>query len=244
MTNLSDQFYRSPKNLSYFVVIGLALVAVCDLLSAALGFAQIMNPTATINLGEGGGGGAVDSVWLLLQGLIAVVKLPAFIFTVVVFLMWLSRANKNLTPLRARNVEFSPGWAVGWWFIPLANLVKPFQVVSEVWNESDPETDADAGFLSNSVGTPNLIYVWWFFWIVSNIASNASSRMFDSTDAKSLEISGYFFIAAGFLTVIAAILAIKVVRGITLRQEARFERVGVAQQFMPPPPPTDFDRKS
>lgn len=230
--------YRSPKTLSYLSIIGLAVVAFCDFFTTAFGMAQVANPTWTIPLE----GGQTAPVWLAFQGLVAVFKLPAYIFTVVVFLMWIHRANKNLSPLGANSVEYSPGWAVGWWFIPFANLVKPFNVVSEIWNKSDPNFAPDTKVLSKTVDTPNLFYFWWFFWIVSNIATNASSRMFDVTDSTMPEFSGHFFIASGILSIIAAFLAIKVVRGITQRQEARFQRLGMTQQFMPPPPPpADFN---
>jgi len=119
--------------------------------------------------------------------------------------------------------------------IPFANLVKPFQVVREVWRESDP--DFDASFLSNVTSAPTYLGFWWAFWVISNIATNGSSRMLDFEDSKSLEISGYFFTAGGILSAVAAILAIKVVRDITYRQELRFQRIGNLQGFMPPQPP-------
>ena len=35
--------------------------------------------------------------------------------------------------------RWTPGWAIGGWFIPLANFVIPFLVVLETWRRSDPD---------------------------------------------------------------------------------------------------------
>jgi hypothetical protein len=234
MTNLSNETYRSPKTLGYLAMGGLALVGLAEFLSVLVGFGQIMSPSSTI---EGN-----QPMWILLQGVVALLQFPCYILTVVFFLIWLNRANKNLTPLGANNLEFSSGWAVGWWFIPFANLVKPFQVVREVWNESDPDVDPNYSFLSSSMGTPPLLGFWWAFWIISNIAANISSRMLEVETPKDLEVSGYVFIVSGILMVVAAILAIKVVYGITSRQEERILKVGsLRQNFQPPPAPPKFD---
>ena len=63
----------------------------------------------------------------------------SYIGLIVAFLMWISRASKNLSALGASNQKFSPGWAVGWWFIPIAWLWQPYRVTAEIWVESHPE---------------------------------------------------------------------------------------------------------
>lgn len=232
--NYSDGFYRSAKTLSLLAVTGLVLTAFCELLAVIIGFGQIINPKLTSDFLEGG---TITSLWLLLQSLVALFQIPVFIFTVVFFLIWLNRANKNLAPLQAQYTEFSSGWAVGWWFVPFANLVKPFQVIREVWSQSDPDFDGEVGFLSSSMNSaPTYMGFWWAFWIISNIFSNITARVFDPEDISTVEISGYLFIISGILSIIAAALAIMVVRDITQRQELRFAKIGVVQQHSPPPP--------
>ena len=60
------------------------------------------------------------------------------------FFMWLVRANKNARALGARDMEFTPGWMVGWFFVPLANLFKPYEAVEELYLASDPGSDAES----------------------------------------------------------------------------------------------------
>ena len=235
--NYSTDFYRSIKTLSLFAIIGLSVISACHALALVFGLGQIISPESIVE-SLAVEGEADTSLWQLLQGLVYLLQLPVYLFTIVFFLIWLNRAYKNLAPLRAQNIEFSPGWAVGWWFIPFANLVKPYQVMQELWRESDPDFDAGSGFLSNSVGTaPRYMMFWWAFWIISNIFSNISSRVYDPENMSTVQVSGYLFIITGILTIIAAVLAIKVIRDITQRQDERYRNLGSINENQPPPPP-------
>jgi hypothetical protein len=236
MTN--DFMYQSPRNLSIYAIVGFALMIVSDVISVLIGFGQIAMPDWNMEL-EG-----TASVWLLLQGVFYLLKFPLYIFTVVMFLVWVNRANKNLTPLKADMIEFSSGWAVGWWFIPFANLVKPFQVVRELWCESDPDDVEAPGFLSASMrSAPTFMGVWWAMWLISNFLSNITSRIYDPDSIANIALVGFFFIATGITSAIAAYLAIMVVRGITARQDDRMLKVGSLHRDMSPPPPPTFGQQ-
>ena len=185
------------------------------------------------------------STWLMIQGLIYLLRFPTYTLTAVLFLVWLHRAHSNLEALEASNLQFTPGWAIGWWFVPFANLVKPFQVVREVWWDSDPEIDNEPVFLSESLrSAPTYMGVWWATWLLSNIAANITSRVYDPDTMSNVEVGGLLFIITGVLSVIAAVLAIMVVKDITQRQELRsasLESRGVSSDMPPPPPIFDKD---
>src|SRR6185437_9304082 len=65
------------------------------------------------------------------QALVAGLQLLVLIGGAVAFLMWFYRVHKNLLALRAANLEYSPGWAVGGFFVPFLNLVRPMHVMRE-----------------------------------------------------------------------------------------------------------------
>src|SRR5262249_29946861 len=44
----------------------------------------------------------------------------------IALLVWVYRANRNARALGAEGLAYSPGWSVGWFFVPLANLVMPY----------------------------------------------------------------------------------------------------------------------
>lgn len=114
--------YRSTKNLSLAVVGLLAGMAILDALNTLLSFLQLYYPYQNIELDSG------ESLpfWVIVIAFTAVVEFPVYILTVVFFLIWLNRSYKNLTPLGAQDLAYSSGWAVGYWFIPFVNLVRPF----------------------------------------------------------------------------------------------------------------------
>ncbi len=229
-----NEIYRSAKTLSILTIIGLALIGLFEALAVFIGFAQLASPEMVIDLDDG----AETSLWLMLQGVVILLQVPVYIATVVIFLIWLYRAHSNLYALLPTHLEFSSGWAVGWWFIPFANLVKPFQVVREVWWESDPEIPEGKSFLTSSLhSAPTYMAFWWAFWIAGNIASNVAGRVYDPDRMDTVTSSGVVFIIAGILMIIATVLAILVVRDITSRQERRAFAVGQRAIAAPPPPP-------
>lgn len=231
----SHSGYRSAKGLSLFPVIGLGLLAVCALLSGVVGLAQIISPDTVLDLDEQ----EAASVWLLLQGVVYLLQFPIYISTAVGFLMWVHRTHSNLQYLRPSHLEFTSGWAVGWWFIPFANLVKPFQAVREIWWESDPDVPGEASFLSSSLhSAPTYMGIWWGSWILSNVLSNITSNVYDPDRTDNVTLTGALFLITGLVTVIAAAFAIKVVRDTTNRQEQRFKVLGTVPETGPPPPPT------
>jgi len=218
-----NETYRSTKTWALLAIAGLAFTTIFDAFTLLIGTAQILGPDLTVQLDDGG----EMSSWLMIQGILALLQMPVYLATSILFLVWLNLSYKNLYALRPSFLKFSSGWAVGYWFIPFLNLWKPFQVVREVWWESDPEIPQDQMFLTESLhGAPTYMGVWWAFWLGSNIANNIAGRMFDLEGAGNTAAAGVVFVVNAILSITAAILAIMVVRDITSRQAARSIAVG------------------
>src|SRR5512132_1941138 len=71
-----------------------------------------------------------------LVGVSVLLGLLAFLACSIVWLIWQYRAQANARALTNGGTSVSPGWAVGWWFIPFANLLKPFLSMHELWQAS------------------------------------------------------------------------------------------------------------
>jgi hypothetical protein len=233
--NYSPIGFRPANNLALVVVIGLGLMGLFEALTFLAGIGEIADPSQVVMFG-----GEANSPWLLAQGLIALFQVPVYIATLVMFLIWLFRIYKNLDFLESQqHREFTPGWAVGWWFVPFANLVKPFQVMREAWFDSNPEIETEQTFLSASLrAAPSYMGFWWALWIGSNIFSNIAGRFSDLNDPADVPLLGLVFILASGLSIAAAIICIKMVRDITSRQEQRFANLQIKHSYDPPPPPT------
>lgn len=105
------------------------------------------------------------------QGIVGILQVIIFVVSGILILKWIYRANYNARQLGASDMQFTPGWSIGWYFIPIANLWKPYQAMKEIWKaSSNPQS-------WNSQAVSSLLPWWWFFWIVSNMAGRASFRL-------------------------------------------------------------------
>lgn len=57
----------------------------------------------------------------------------------ILLLVWGSQAYRSLAPTGAGGRSWSPGWAVGGWFLPLANALIPRLVFSEIERIAHPD---------------------------------------------------------------------------------------------------------
>ena len=226
-----NDIYRSAKSLSYIVMALFGGIAICSAFYIVMSVVMVAFPDASIPLDDG----TSLNIGIGLIGLATILEILMRVLVIAFFLIWEYRSFNNLSALKARNLEFSPGWAVGWWFIPFANLVKPFQAVRELWNESDPDFDEETGFLHISPGTPEIIGFWWAAFLISGFVGRIADKMVDVNG----EPSQYFpvvLIVGSIFQLAASILIILIVKGITNRQEQRFNKLAATGQFAPPPP--------
>ena len=98
----------------------------------------------------------------VVTGMVGIAQLLIFCILGVTFLRWIYRANKNLGAISGQAMNFTPGWAVGWYFVPIANLFKPFQAMKEIWEVSHKNKDSATALLG----------VWWVLWLVSGLLGN------------------------------------------------------------------------
>jgi hypothetical protein len=170
-----------------------------------------------------------------LQLLVGLATLGVYIITIILFLLWFHRVSCNLKPLGVRDQQHSPGWAVGSWFVPFANLFIPYRIAKELWLKSDNDTN-EYGFLTTESTVPGFFGVWWGFWVGSNIVQNAAARLsFRATSAEMLSMAEWLSILGDALSIGATIFVLRVIKDITARQEesaARRPNYGA-----PPPPP-------
>jgi len=169
----------------------------------------------------------------------AVVWLVVFAVTAIVWCVWQHRAQRNAIELAYGKLEFTPGWAVGWWFVPFANLVKPFQTVRELWKASH------GGHNGRVVATWSVIGWWWALWLIASVLERLTVRVGSGNDLSDLIRDDTTEIIANGIVVVAAILAIKIVRSVVALQEGAVAPpvhgpvppMPIAGVVVPPPPP-------
>lgn len=93
------------------------------------------------------------------QQLVGLLQTGIAITTIILFSMWIYRSNFNARQLGARGMKFSPGWSVGYYFIPILWFWKPYQAMKEIWRASR----APASWESVTRGA--VLPWWWFFFL-------------------------------------------------------------------------------
>jgi len=120
---------------------------------------------------------------------------------------WIYRTNANAHVL-SDAMTITPGWSVGWFFVPLANLVMPYQGVKETWWASH-----ESAGLHGEAETP-LLGWWWGLWLATNILSNVSVMFGGATD-NPFEGSIYIDLLGAALNVPLCLVLIKLIQRLT-----------------------------
>lgn len=96
-----------------------------------------------------------------IYGLAEIAVRGCFVAAATLFLMWLHQAVRNVREAAPDKATVSPGWAVGWFFAPIACFWMPFMVMRRLWAASartgSPET----------AGAEVLFWLWWCCWLAA-----------------------------------------------------------------------------
>lgn len=146
------------------------------------------------------------------------------------FSIWIHRAATNVRTFGQRNLQFTPGWCVGWWFVPFASLFKPLQAVKEVWRASDPETvGGDGSAWMGSPQAPSSFGMWWGFWIAGEVLNRISARIDDVPTSSGVGLVGTLCMA------LAAASILSIMRKLDARQQACLARLEQLRDAAPAP---------
>lgn len=165
------------------------------------------------------------SAWIGFFGL-------AVLFSAGAFIAWFFRAYKNLRRLGVQNMRYGDGWAIGAWFIPFFNMVRPKQIANDIWRGSEPGVEVSAQW--RQVEVPSLVHWWWALYLIQGALVYIGQRMAASGYGKLTALpfssfsSGLSQIKSGtvvdilgsVVAIAAVVVAIKVVSQVTERLDA------------------------
>lgn len=175
--------------------IGLGALALIALVSTAVdllssqAFERGENPYYDANGDE--------TFMLMATELSALTILILSILVIIFFCIWTKKSMTNAHLIEGQKYSsmMSPGWAVGFYFIPIAMLWKPYVAMKQMWNVSK--------FSNNT-----LLGCWWTCWIATNLMSKVTDKIeVETTEgfsryAKTMLIEDAFYITAAVLLII------------------------------------------
>jgi hypothetical protein len=228
---------RSPRTLSLVAIGGLSAASVVGL---GLTVLQIYAYGVLADASAGVARTQVAALLLLAGGLVDV---GVLLFSGIAFICWLHRVRSNLDAFPMMALQWKRGWAIGAWFVPIANFFIPLGVLGEV----DRTTERQARRPRRAT-----VYVLWVvFWtayvIVDRVSSLAySSRVGETVAERAESLSGQLTLVglSGVLGLLAAAFAILLVRRVTEHQDGVLMQPLYAAPASYGPPPADRDPRS
>lgn len=163
-----------------------------------------------------------DEYWLTeepsqLDNIISVASVAHLLLIIVLMVLlftWINRSCKNSWLLDAPRMKTTPGWAVGYYFIPILMLWKPFTSMKEIRSAS----------YGSDTALRTILPLWWTFWLVSSFLNhNIFGSYMDSGDQESYLRACKLDLVSVPIDVIFNYLTIALVTGITLAQRRRAE---------------------
>lgn len=131
-----------------------------------------------------------------------------FLITAFFFLKWIYRINANAHTLEDENLTISPPWSVGYYFVPILNLWRPYRAMTEAYSAI-----VDA---SGQQERKALFGWWWCLWLIANGGVEAANRLYLQAETlEEMEIALQAFLVAQGLQVVMHVIAATMVIHVT-----------------------------
>jgi len=100
----------------------------------------------------------------------------------VAWLVWQYRSQGLVrSRLRTPEVRCTPGWAVAWWFVPVANLWMPAVATAELWRASGGDDGSGTRWQARRL--PAFFRWWWALVLASAVFAVIARGQADPADA-------------------------------------------------------------
>jgi tetratricopeptide (TPR) repeat protein len=147
----------------------------------------------------------------MINGIISIIYLIAWIISTVMFIKWFRRAYSNLQ--KVTSTLYSENWAIYCWFIPILALYRPYQIMKELYCKTK-ELLIEKGILNNETSLPpHSLGQWWALFIITIIIGNRAalfSLRAETTDQ--LITSSLIDMSLSILDILLALITIKIIK--------------------------------
>ncbi|MFI2377315.1 DUF4328 domain-containing protein [Streptomyces sp. NPDC018964] len=107
------------------------------------------------------------------------VQVATSLLCVVLFITWFFLMRRRTGPLAPDRFRMGSGWAIGAWFVPVANLWLPYRVAVDMWGACTPlPTEGE----SRQVPTWP-VNLWWSLFVGTVLLGRYASARLDMTDS-------------------------------------------------------------
>jgi len=95
---------------------------------------------------------------------------------------WMFVSARRVQRERPMVLRRGPGWAIGAWFVPFANLVLPAQVMNDLWAAGTPPSER-----AEQPEHGRLVAWWWGVSLACNAAGYATAVVVSSSSSDTVD---------------------------------------------------------
>lgn len=153
---------------------------------------------------------------------IAAVQWTLLLVAGAAFVEWLYQSRINLRAFGVRRLRYRRSWAVAGFLVPALNLIRPYQVLREVWKASDPRTRDPLAWAD--VPTGWLPPLWWGAFVLWAVLTPVALGMALTAgpDPVKLQAARGVALAADLTAAVGVSLAYFVVEHVSEAQERKW----------------------
>ncbi|MFJ5141034.1 DUF4328 domain-containing protein [Streptomyces sp. NPDC088707] len=201
---------RNPNGLSYAVVALLAGNILFDVVLGAIELRFLFSDSAA-DYFDPAVFGALD------LNVAYSMAFTLYVATGIVFIVWFHRLRKNAQVWAGDLQSRKPGWAIGGWFIPIGNLWIPRGIAVDVWRASRRHP-----YAADGARELTLLNAWWVCWAADMVLDRIAAQLYNAAETADAYVTASVWALAGYgLDIVAAVLAILLVRRLTSMQHAK-----------------------
>ncbi|MBY8824078.1 DUF4328 domain-containing protein [Sphingomonas colocasiae] len=199
---MSDQYaFRDQRGLAKACLVLLYIqagVAVFGIASAWWTYDLLSR--ASVHMPVGSGLLEADNVRAMFVSV-----LGTFLYIVggIAVLTWIYSASRRAHLVGALEMTVTPGWAVAWYFVPIANLFMPFRAMREIDEASASALPGE----DDRLGGEGMLLGWWGSWLAMNMTAWVSFRLsMNGVTVDDLRTAALFDLISFLLTIPACLL--------------------------------------
>jgi hypothetical protein len=206
--SVSYQFLRDPSRLTKF----LQRLLFVSMLVACVAFVDDLTEYLQVQTGKATPDQVVDNDPV--QGIVGLLQSGLGLVTGFTFLKWVYRAYKNIQGFGAEELRYSPTWAVAYYFMPILGLIRPVQVMNEIWRASEDPRDWRQRPGSWLIGS------WWTLFLIYALITQISLQLaIQASNNDQWNFAAIMAILGDLISIPLSIAALRLVTEVFRRQK-------------------------
>lgn len=155
--------------------------------------------------------------------------LASYLVAGIVWIIWFYRARNNVEAWEPQLQRLGPSWAIGSWFCPIVNFWFPYQISGDILDD----TERDPADIWPDRRLRPLLLSWWLSLVALYLVFFYGRLSGNDKTLDGIEHSDTVALVGVGVRIVAAALAVAVVRQITRAQEGRRAAEALATSWPP-----------